>query len=79
MDGVIALGIGCGIGYVINKYSYEIYDIPRVIPSLSNTEYDRYLKKRFPEIKNDNPDLDKNELFKIIAIEWRMMKERFIE
>jgi hypothetical protein len=65
MDGFIALGIGYGI----SKYSNEIYGIPRVIPSLSNKEYNIYLKK-FPEIKNDNPDLDKNKLFKIIAIEW---------
>ena len=78
MDGVIALGIGCGIGYVINKYSYEIYDIPRVIHS-KESEYNRYVKRRFPEIKNENPDINKNEICKIIAIEWRMMKERFIE
>jgi hypothetical protein len=77
MDSVIALGIGCGIGYVFVKYSNEIYGIPRVIHSTGDSEYTRYVKKRYPEIKNDNPDLDKNELCKIIAIEWRMMKEGF--
>ena len=78
MDSVIALGIGCGIGYGINKYSNEIYGIPRVIPSSGgDTEYNRYVKKRYPEIKNDNPELDKNELFKIITIEWKMIKEGF--
>lgn len=77
MDGVIALGIGCGIGYGITKYSNEIYGIPRVIPSLCNAEHNRYVKKRYPEIKNDNPDLDKNEIFYIIAIEWQLIKEGF--
>ena len=77
MDCVIALGIGCGIGYGINKYSNEIYGIPRVIHSIGDTEYNRYVKKRYPEIKNDNIDLDKNEIFYIIAIEWQMIKEGF--
>ena len=80
MDCVIALGIGgigWGIGYGISKYSNEIYGIPRVIPYLGNKENERYVKKRYTEIKNDNTDIEKNEIFKIIAIEWKMKKEGF--
>ena len=51
MEGFIAYGIGRGIGYGISKYSNEIYGIPRVIHSTGDTEYNRYVKKRYPESK----------------------------
>ena len=74
----IAIIAGCGIGYGISKYSNEIYGIPQVIHS-KESEYNRYVKRRFPEIKNENPDINKNEIRKIIAIEWKMKQEGFME
>ena len=39
--------------------------------------YNRFKRERFQDIKGNCPDLDKNEIFYIISIEWKMKKEGF--
>ena len=39
--------------------------------------YNRFQRERFQDIKGNCPDLDKNEIFYIISIEWKMKKEGF--
>jgi len=39
--------------------------------------YNRFVRERFQDIKGNCPDLDKNEIFYIISIEWKMKKEGF--
>ena len=39
--------------------------------------YNKFKRERFQDIKGNCPDLDKNEIFYIISIEWKMKKEGF--
>ena len=39
--------------------------------------YNRFKRERFQYIKGNCPDIEKNEIFEIIAIEWKMKKEGF--
>lgn len=49
--------------------------IPISTPKMS--DYNKFLKERFKEIKETSPDITTNERFKIINIEWKMKKEGF--
>ena len=39
--------------------------------------YNRFMRERFQDIKGNCPDIEIKEIFKIIAIEWKMKKEGF--
>jgi len=49
--------------------------IPISIPKMS--DYNKFVKERFKEIKESSPNISKTEIFKIIAVEWKMKKENF--
>jgi len=50
---------------------------PITLPNSKYSSYNIFIKERFKEIKENNPNIEKNEIFKIIAIEWKMKNEGF--
>jgi hypothetical protein len=44
---------------------------------MQETSYNIFVKERFKEIKECSPDITKTEIFKIIGVEWQMIKNEF--
>lgn len=79
MDFCLTTAVFAMTGYsMVSAYNY--LSTPRPVIHISKySPFNIFLKERIKYIKENCPDIEINEILKIITIEWKMKKEGFNE